>query len=966
MSFPIQAGASLRDVLGLQFFSQNTRLLRIETRLDTAMLVPERAVVREAVNQPFEISVDCLATDAQLALDELIGEPVSLRLVRPDGSLRPWHGFVVDARHLGADGGLARYRLVLRPWLHFLTLRRDSFAFQDKTALQIIEEVFADHPAANWRIEVTEPLRTRSLCMQYRETDAEFVLRLLAEEGLSFHFEHLDGQALADADRRGHAQHVMVITDRQSSRADLGPLRYTRPDVRLGARPQDGISAFAAHRSAGPNAVALGAWNYKQLTGTAATDSTALQHGELPTLEVYDGAGAYRYENAAHAERAAGLALDALELDYKRFYGEGAVRVLSAGVQFTLTEHPLYGASARDNHFTVLSVEHEIANNLGTDVTRLLNRPDLEHGSYRNRYTCAPGAAAIVPAFIRKPTAPGCQTALVVGVQGEPLTTERDLRVKVQFHWQRGQRPNAGGLSHDSAGDTQGNAPGNEQSGTWVRVAVPSAGANWGAVLVPRIGTEVLVDFLESDIDRPVVVAQLYNGQDLPPYSAGIESGVNHPGVISGLYTHALDGQGSNSWVVDDATGQLRMRFLTTHAMSELGLGHLIQQGTHSAQRGSWRGSGFELATQGWASVRAGEGLLISTTARPQQGASVASTQMDAAEAVGQLKAANDLGKRLNEVAQTQEALKLTSHEPDQAVDKFIRQIDVTQDGKYTGPVNGQEAKKAAPGGRELGDPVERFNEAVVLMETPSTSAFATPATVAHFAGQDLTVAVQADLHETAAHTASSISGKTTSIFAHDGGIQAFAGNGTVSIRAHTDAMEIYAEQDVTIVSVNDEIRIHAKSKIEMIGGQSKVTLEGGNVTYACPGNFTVKSAGHQWEGPGQGAAELLNLPQGTAQEPVQWIEVERMYYDGSAVQGAPVKVTFADGSVRQAALSSDGRVRMEGVPSGVAKVEIGEDQRQWALDNPPEETANPAYGKTLSGEQLQALYRAVMGDHHG
>nr|WP_297353658.1 type VI secretion system Vgr family protein [uncultured Caldimonas sp.] len=966
MSFPIQAGASLRDALGLLFFSQNTRLLRIETRLDTAMLVPERAVVREAVNQPFEISVDCLATDAQLALDELIGEPVSLRLVRPDGSLRPWHGFVVEARHLGADGGLARYRLELKSWLHFLTLRRDAFAFQDKTALQIIEEVFADYPAANWRIEVTEPLRTRSLCMQYRETDYEFVCRLLSEEGLSFHFEHLDGQALADADRRGHAQHVMVITDRQSSRADLGPLRFTRPDVRIGAKPQDGISAFAAHRSAGPNAVTLGAWNYKQLAGTTANDSTALEHGELPTLEVYDGAGAYRYENAAHAERAASIAVDALELDYKRFYGEGAVRVLSAGVQFTLTEHPLYGKSARDNRFTVLTVEHEIANNLGTDITRLLNRPDLEHGSYRNRYTCAPGPAAIVPGFIRKPTAPGCQTALVVGIQGEPLTTERDLRVKVQFHWQRGQRPNPGGLGHDSAGDTQGNAPGNEQAGTWVRVAVPSAGANWGSVLVPRIGTEVLVDFLESDIDRPVIVAQLYNGQDTPPYSAGIDSGVNHPGVISGLYTHALDGQGSNSWVVDDATGQLRMRFLATHAMSELGLGHLIQQGTHSAQRGSWRGSGFELATQGWASVRAGEGLLISTTARPQQGASVASTQMDAAEAVGQLKAAHDLGKRLSEAASSQEALKLTSHEPDQAVEKFIRQIDVTQDGKYNGAVNGQEAKKAAPGSRDLADPVERFNEPVVLMETPSASAFATPATVASFAGQDYTVAVQGDLHETAAHTATSVSGKTTSLFTHDGGIQAFAGNGPVSIRAHTDAMELYAEQDVTVVSVNDEIRIHAKNKIEMIGGQSKVTLEGGNVTYACPGNFTVKSSGHQWEGPGNGAAELLSLPQGAAQEPVHWIEVERTYYDGSAVQGAPVKVTFADGSVRRAALSADGRVRMEGVPSGLAKVEIGEDQRQWALDDPPEETPNPAYGKTLSGEQLQALYRAVMGDHHG
>jgi type VI secretion system secreted protein VgrG len=539
-------------------------------------------------------------------------------------------------------------------------------------------------------------------------------------------------------------------------------------------------------------------------------------------------------------------------------------------------------------------------------------------------------AAAIVPAFIRKPTAPGCQTALVVGVQNEPLTTERDLRVKVQFHWQRGQQPNAGGLPHDSAGDTQGNAPGNEQAGTWVRVSVPSAGANWGAVLVPRIGTEVLVDFVDADIDRPIIVAQLFNGQDHPPYAAGVDSGVNHPGVISGLYTHALDGQGSNSWVVDDATGQLRIRFLATQAMSELGLGHLIQQSTHSAQRGCWRGSGFELATQGWASVRAAEGLLISTTARPQQGASVASTQMDAAEAVGQLKAGNDLGKRLSEAAESQQALKLSSHEPGEAVETFIRQIDATQDGKCSGPVNGQEAKKAAPGSRDLQDPVERFNQPVVLAETPSAAAFATAATVAAFAGQDHSIAVQGDLHETAAHTAASVSGKTTSVFTHDGGIQAIAGNGPVSIRAHTDAMELYAEQDVTVVSVNDEIRIRAKNKIEMVGGQSKVTLDGGNITFACPGNFTVKSSGHHWEGPGRGAAAFPYLPDQKLTEPPNFVEVNHHYDDLEPAKGMPFTLTYDSGVVIKGVLDNGGFARIEGVPAGVARLQFGEDPRRW------------------------------------
>ena len=116
----------------------------------------------------------------------------SVRLLQPDGRYKPCHGYVFDAAQLGSDGGAARYRLFMSSWLAFLAKRRDSFVFQDKTALAIVEEVFKDYPVANYRIEVSQTLRTRSLCTQYRESDLDFVTRLLAEEGLSFHFEHLD------------------------------------------------------------------------------------------------------------------------------------------------------------------------------------------------------------------------------------------------------------------------------------------------------------------------------------------------------------------------------------------------------------------------------------------------------------------------------------------------------------------------------------------------------------------------------------------------------------------------------------------------------------------------------------------------------------------------------------------------------------------------------------------------------
>jgi type VI secretion system secreted protein VgrG len=171
------------------------------------------------------------------------------------------------------------------------------------------------------------------------------------------------------------------------------------------------------------------------------------------------------------------------------------VRHLAAGAAFELVDHPLYGANTSalnyagaliashrrpDNAFVVLAVEHHASNNLGAQVASLLKSTALEKGTYKNHFHAAPAAAVVVPRFVAKPTAPGLQTALVVGVQGEALTTERDLRVKLQFPWQRGQNPLPGGLAHaggiDSP-DTAGNAPGNEQSLTWVRLAWPSAGA---------------------------------------------------------------------------------------------------------------------------------------------------------------------------------------------------------------------------------------------------------------------------------------------------------------------------------------------------------------------------------------------------------------------------------------------------------------------------------------------------------
>ncbi|WP_259373907.1 type VI secretion system Vgr family protein [Ideonella azotifigens] len=351
-------------------------------------------------------------------------------------------------------------------------------------------------------------------------------------------------------------------------------------------------------------------------------------------------------------------------------------------------------------------------------------------------------------------------------------------------------------MPHAYSADSEGNAPGNEQSGTWVRVATPAAGANWGSVFTPRIGAEVAVQFIEGDIDRPLVTGGVYNGPQTPPFSAGEDAGVNHPGVLAGWHSRGLDGSGHNQWVVDDAPGQLRTRLSTSYAASEIGLGHLISHGTSSAQRGAWRGSGFEAGTQGWANLRAGQGLLLSTTARAGTYGSAQGSQMDSQEAIAQLKAAQDLGQRLGQAAQAIGAQGLQGHDEGQDLAKLIQALDPGQDGKHPDSVNGQSAKVPTDGRAQDGEPVPAFAQPAVVLDTPSAHLQATPASITHFAGQRLGTVTQGDLQATAAHTWAQASGQTGSVYAHQGGLQIKAANGPVSLRAHTDELKLLADQN--------------------------------------------------------------------------------------------------------------------------------------------------------------------------
>ena len=294
--------------------------------------------------------------------------------------------------------------------------------------------------------------------------------------------------------------------------------------------------------------------------------------------------------------------------------------------------------------------------------------------------------------------------------------------------------------------------------------------------------------------------------------------------------------------------------------------------------------------------MRGGEGVLLTTSGRAAEGSGVTSTQMDAAEAVGALKSAGELGKTMGNAAQEQKAL--TSADAAKAQQDMIERLDPKEKGKHDGAVNGQQAAKAQSGARELDaeQPVEKFADALVLMDAPAGINWATPASTVLFAGQHLHWTTQGDVHMTAAYTLSSVAANAAGYFSHAGGIQAIAANGPVSLQAHTDQLEILADKSIKVISVNDSIEIKANQKIVLQAGQSSITLEGGDITFACPGNFTVKGGQHVFEGGASKAANFINLPDSRLK-----IYKERLRavdsVSGEPVAGLPYTLKLADGS---------------------------------------------------------------------
>ncbi|TVT71757.1 MAG: type VI secretion system tip protein VgrG [Denitromonas halophila] len=705
--------------------------MRLTTPAGDDVLLAETATIHEAIGPLSEhsglrIALTAVSEDAHLALDALLGQAVRLDLQTALSRVeaRPFHGHITALSKLGANGGFSRYRLIIEPWLAFLAHRQDSYIFQQRSVIEIIDAVFARwvgqgglNPA--WRWDLADPARypRRGTTTQYQESDLAFVRRLLAEEGLFCWFEH------AATDTPAFGQHTLVISDHNAAFTDNPQpvFRFTQPGATM---RDDSVDRWHGMRRLDTAVLAAGSWDYRSLDTRDQQDESRIDNGHSPRLTATDDPGQYAWQDRAHGERMLRAQREALDARAKQFLGQGTVRTAAPASVFTLVEHAEHELDPPESrHFVITDITHHARNNLdehipggagaladsvlsgadgglkpalqnaaaGTDVAMQGHKsvgPNAsghtasEHSTppvelYRNHFRAIRSHIPWRPLMADgngrhihpRPTVHGTLTAVVVG-PGTPTHTDRDGRIRVQFPWQRGTQS----ANHFDRAEHD-NAPASDALGAWVRVMSPAAGANWGGHWTPRPGQEVLVAFDHANIDRPVIIGALYNGQgnddapgnrlgaatmaasaNAPAFFAGRAAEPHrHNASLSGLKTQQLStsrhGQGgANHLIFDDTPGEPRICLGTTEYTSALQLGHLKQQ--HDNARLKDRGYGAELATHAAVAVRAGSGLLISADAR--QGAS--GTHLDSREAMSQHEDGKSLTVALADTAAKQNA----------------------------------------------------------------------------------------------------------------------------------------------------------------------------------------------------------------------------------------------------------------------------------------------------------------------
>jgi len=486
-------------------YSQQGRLISIDTPLGPNVLLLQGFSGVEGLSRPFKYNLTLLAEDPSISFSSIVGQRVTITLKGARGD-RFINGYVSRFGQAGADRHFTHYHAEVVPWLWFLTRNADCRIFQNKSPTDIIKQIFQDHGFTDFSDRTRGPFPTREYCVQYRETDFNFVSRLMEQYGIFYFFEHEE------------SSHTLVMADSASVHRPCPHQSSVKwyESSGPGGLPEeeDVVTSWSHAQELRPGKYALNDYNFETPSTSLLNNvQTKCELGGNTKYEIFDYPGIF--PDNSQGDQVAKLRMEEEEAVVTTALGQGSCRSFIPGFLFTLEDH-----YRRDMNTQYLLTEIHHTASVGDSYTS----GDDSGVSYLNQFSSIPANSIFRPLRVTpQPIVQGPQTAVVVGPSGSEIYVDKYSRVKVQFFWDRKGK-------HD------------DQSSCWIRVAQPWAGKQWGFIAIPRIGQEVIVDFLEGDPDRPIITGRVYNAEQMPPYVLPDNQ------TQSGIKTRSSQGGGSSNF----------------------------------------------------------------------------------------------------------------------------------------------------------------------------------------------------------------------------------------------------------------------------------------------------------------------------------------------------------------------------------------------------------------------------------
>ncbi|MBL0699538.1 MAG: type VI secretion system tip protein VgrG [Desulfosarcina sp.] len=468
--------------------TQENRLFAIDTPLGSDVLLLTDFRGDEELSNLFSFELKLFSENHNISFKDIIGKNVTVSINLADGSQRYFNGLIsrfsqAGRKQPGREIQWAYYTATMVPWFWLLTRTADSRIFQELSIPDIVEKIFSAHGFFDYSLRLHGSYEPRKYAVQYRETDFNFVSRLLEEEGIFYFFEHEENK------------HTLVLADSPVEHKPCPKQESVRYQITDGGwGEEDLISSLEVVKEIRAGKYSLSDFNFKIPNTDLEVTVDSKQKLGPGKREIYDYPGEYPKRNSG--ERLVNIRMEEEEARVTTINGTANCRAFASGCRFRLLNY--FRDDMNEKEFVLVRVQHG-ANQEGTYRSGSTTVAEAE-SSYENYFECMPHEVPFRPPRVTaKPVVEGVQTAIVVGPAGEEIYTDEHGRVKVQFHWDR-------------------EGKNDENSSCWIRVSQLWAGAGWGAMWIPRVGHEVIIDFVEGDPDRPIITGRVYHGNNKPPY----------------------------------------------------------------------------------------------------------------------------------------------------------------------------------------------------------------------------------------------------------------------------------------------------------------------------------------------------------------------------------------------------------------------------------------------------------------